>query len=76
MFGPLPAGVPKPASVYHSHVAPVPRLPPLTVSVVASPGQMLSALSVIPVGSADSVLTVTVAFTASELLQSPSARTQ
>ena len=44
MLEPLPIEVPPQLPLYHFHVAPVPRLPPLTVRVEDEPGQKLSAL--------------------------------
>ena len=36
---PFPAEVPPHETVYHCHVAPVPNVPPVSVNVIAIPGQ-------------------------------------
>ena len=36
---PLPAKVPPHETEYHCHVAPVPNIPPVSVNVIAVPGQ-------------------------------------
>ena len=59
MLFPVPADVPPQDTVNHSAVAPVPALPPATVSVVLPPLQMV-VVPVAPVGAVDKVLTVTV----------------
>ena len=55
---PVPADVPPHDVVNHSTVAPVPNVPPATVSVVLPPLQIV-VVPVIPVGATDKVLTVT-----------------
>ena len=59
MASPDPAGVPPHEPVNHSVVAPIPALPPETVSVVLPPLQMV-VVPVAPVGAVDVVFTVTV----------------
>lgn len=55
---PVPADVPPHEPVNHCAVAPVPAEPPLMVSVVLPPLQMV-AVPVIEVGAVDKVFTVT-----------------
>ena len=59
MLFPVPADVPPHEPVNHSAVAPVPALPPETVSVVLAPLQIV-VVPVAPVGAVDKVFTVTV----------------
>ena len=59
MLFPVPADVPPHEPVNHSAVAPVPALPPATVSVVLPPLQIV-VVPVAPVGAVDKVFTVTV----------------
>ena len=59
MLFPVPADVPPHEAVNHSAVAPVPALPPETVSVVLAPLQIV-VVPVAPVGAVDNVFTVTV----------------
>ena len=58
MLLPVPADVPPHEPVNHCSVAPLPALPPATVSVVLDPLQIV-VVPVIPVGAVESVLTVT-----------------
>ena len=58
MLLPVPADVPPHDPVNHCTVAPLPALPPATVSVVLAPLQIV-VVPVIPVGAVESVLTVT-----------------
>ena len=62
MVEPVPTAVPPQLPLYQFHVAPVPRLPPLTVKFVELPVQILlnGASDVTEVGSVDGVDTVTV----------------
>ena len=60
MLFPVPADVPPHDPVNHCTVAPLPILPPATVSVVLAPLQIV-VVPVIPVGAVESVLTVTIA---------------
>ena len=55
---PVPADAPLHDPVNHSTVAPVPNVPPATVSVVLPPLQIV-VVPVIPVGATDNVFTVT-----------------
>ena len=73
---PMDAPVPHTSS-YHTQLAPLPRLPPLSVNVTAPPEQIWlpAALLVIEVAAVDKDLTVTVTDLQMVLLQSPSART-
>jgi len=75
MLAPVPALVPKATSVDQFQSALVPNDPPTTVRVLDVPAQVASLVMVIPVGSADAVLTVTAVLTEAVVLQSPSART-
>jgi len=59
MLLPVPADVPPHEPVNHCVVAPVPMLPPVTVSVVLLPLQMV-VVPLAPVGATDKVFTVTV----------------
>ena len=54
---PVPADVPPHEPVNHSATAPVPALPPTTVSVVLLPLQMVEVPEIL-VGATESVLTV------------------
>ena len=73
---PLPAVVPPQETVYHCQVEPVPRLPPVSVSVKAIPGQTVNeGVPVTEVGADDTELTVTTAVKQPVVLQVPSART-
>lgn len=58
MLFPVPAEVPPHELVNHCAVAPVPAKPPVTVSVVLFPLQMV-VVPDMPVGATDKVLTVT-----------------
>ena len=57
MLLPVPAGVPPHEAEYHLAVAPVPALPPETVSVVLLPLQMVE-IPEIPVGAVERLLTI------------------
>lgn len=59
MLEPVPAEVPPQEPVNHCHTAPVPKLPPVTASVFEVPLQVLLLVMLIPVGSVDTLLTVT-----------------
>jgi len=59
MLEPVPSGVPPQDTEYHFQAAPVPKEPPVTVSVVGSP-QVVVKLAVAEVGLVDGVLTITV----------------
>lgn len=72
---PVPTEVPPQELVNHCVIAPVPIKPPLTVSVVLLPLQMVVE-PVTPVGSVERVLTVTVTLAQVVVLQGPSARTK
>jgi len=56
---PVPALVPPHEPEYHCQLAPVPKEPPVSVSVVEPPVQIVE-VPVIPVGATDKVFTVTV----------------
>jgi len=75
MVFPVPAGVPVQLPVNHCQAAPVPRLPPLTVSVVVAPAQsvLLPDVDIDP-GAELLVLTFTVVDTHDVFPQVPSAR--
>ena len=70
MLFPVPADVPPHDPVNHSAVAPVPALPPETVSVVLPPLQIV-VVPVAPVGAVDKVFTVTVTVPQVVVLQVP-----
>jgi hypothetical protein len=75
MLAPVPADVPPHDDVYHFQLAPVPRLPPLTDSVVFLPLQIV-VVPVIEVAGTDVSCTVTVTLLQMVLLQVPSALTK
>ncbi len=52
---PVPTAVPSQLLLYQCHEAPAPKLPPLTVSVVLAPEQIVD-VPVILVGAVDNVL--------------------
>ena len=70
MASPVPAGVPPHDPVNHSVVAPIPFDPPVTVSVVLLPLQMV-VVPVAPVGAVDKVFTITVTVAQSVVLHAP-----
>ena len=72
---PVPADVPPHEPVYQCHVAPVPRLPPVTIRVLLVPLQVLLFAIETPVGDVDKELTTTVPFAQPVVLQAPSALT-
>jgi hypothetical protein len=57
---PVPAGVPPQLPLYHTQLAPAPRLPPCTLTVVLEPLHILLTVAVAPAGAVDAALTVTV----------------
>ena len=59
MLAPDPAAVPPHETVYHCHVAPVPKLPPVTERVLLVPLQVLLLVIDTPVGAVDRLPTVT-----------------
>ena len=71
---PVPTKVPPQLPEYHFQLAPVPRLPPLTVRVVLPPLQMV-VVPVMPVAAVERLLTVTVALAHVVVLHVPSALT-
>ena len=75
MLDPDPAEVPPHDPVYHSHPAPVPSDPPLTVKVEDCPSQIVDGDALAEVGSVDTELTLIVMLWQVVLLQVPSART-
>ena len=70
---PLPTGAPPHEPLYHCHEPPVPREPPVTVRVVASPVQIIEGEAEAEVGAIDKLFTVTVVVTQIVVLQVPSA---
>ena len=59
---PLPADVPPQETVYHCQVAPVPSVPPVSVNVIAVPGQTVNeGFPVTEVGAVEVEFTVTTA---------------
>ena len=75
MLLPVPADVPPHEPVNHSVTAPVPALPPTTVSVVLLPLQMVKVPEIL-VGATESVLTVINCEAQAVVLHSPSYRTK
>jgi hypothetical protein len=75
MLAPVPADVPPQDDVYHLQLAPVPRLPPLTDSVVFLPRQIVL-VPVIEVVGTDVSCTITITLLQMVLLQVPSALTK
>jgi hypothetical protein len=75
MLLPEPTKVPPQVPLYQRKTPPVPRLPPLTVSVVLLPLQMV-VVPVIAVGAEDKVFTLTVVVAQAVVLHVPSARTK
>lgn len=67
---PVPAEAPPHDPLNHCAVAPVPALPPVSVSVVLLPSQIV-VVPKIPVGAVDSVFTVTVALAQVVVLHVP-----
>jgi hypothetical protein len=57
---PVPAGVPPQLPLYHTQLAPAPRLPPCTLTVLLEPLHIVLTVAVAPVGAVDAALTVTV----------------
>jgi hypothetical protein len=55
---PVPTAVPPQLPLYHLQVAPVPKLPPVTLKVTAPGPQSTDGVAVAAVGSVDSELTV------------------
>ena len=71
MLLPVPADAPPHEPVNHSATAPVPALPPTSVSVVLFPRQMVETPEIL-VGATESVLTVINCEAQAVVLQSPS----
>ena len=72
---PVPSGVPPHELLYQAQSAPVPSVPPETLSVVLPPWQMVGVLAAAEVGAADGVLYVTVTAWQAVVLQVPDAFT-
>ena len=72
---PVPADGPPHEPVNHSHTAPVPNEPPLTVNVVELPLHIVE-VPVMDVGAVDNVFTVTNCDTHAVVLHVPDARTK
>lgn len=74
---PEPTNVPPQLPLYHLHVALLPRVPPLRVSVTLTvPAHIESAVVVIDVAALESVFTFMALLTHAVVLQVPSARTK
>lgn len=73
---PVPTKVPPQLPLYHFHVAPVPKLPPVKESVVELPLQIVPKVALIKVAAVEVVFTVTVEDTHIVVLQVPSALAQ
>ena len=72
---PVPTLLPPQLPVYHSQLAPVPKLPPLTDKVTVVPRQTGLALAVIDDGAVDSEFTLIVTLAHEVVLHVPSDRT-
>ena len=72
---PDPTDVPPQLPEYHSQVAAVPRLPPLTVKVVLPPEHKVLAIALIDVGATEGAFTVIATLLQAVVLQVPSALT-
>lgn len=72
---PVATGVPVQLPLYHFQLAPVPKVPPLTLSVVLWPSQIVALLALADVAGTDVSLTVIAILLHTVLLQVPSART-
>ncbi len=70
MLFPVPADVPPQEPENHSAIAPVPAVPPLKVSVVEPPAQIV-VVPMMLVGATESVLTVTATEAHEVVLQVP-----
>lgn len=68
-------GVVKPASVYHFQLAPVPNVPPETLSEEEVPEQTVEGVATAPLAAVEGVFTVTITPAVAVLLPAPSART-
>jgi hypothetical protein len=69
------AGVVQPAFVNHFHEAPVPRNPPVTLSVEEAPAFIFAGVTDAPAGAVDAVSTLTMMEEIVVLPQVPSPRT-
>ena len=74
MLSPEPRSVPPQEPLYQRQRALLPRLPPLTLSVVDVPLQTESRVAVMAVGAVDALLTLIDLLTQAVVLQVPSAR--
>ena len=72
---PLPMEEPPQLPEYHCQLAPVPREPPLTVSVVGDPEQTVAGEADAEEGADETEFTVTVVLAQVVVLQVPEART-
>jgi hypothetical protein len=76
MLVPVPAALAPQPLAYHCQVPPVPRLPPLTVSVLLFPEQMAPADGLAEAGAVDTAFTLTVMLEQTVVLQEPTAFTK
>ena len=76
MLAPVPTGLAPQPLAYQCQVPPVPRLPPLTVSVLLFPEQMAPADGFAEAGAEETALTLTVMLEQPVVLQVPMAFTK
>lgn len=76
MLVPVPTALAPQPLAYQCHVPPVPRLPPLTVSVLLFPEQIAPADGFAEAGVVDTAFTLTVMLEQSVVLQEPTAFTK
>ena len=72
---PVATGVPVQLPLYHFQLAPVPSVPPVTLSVLLWPSQIVALLALADVAGTDVSRTVMVTLLHAVLLQVPSALT-
>lgn len=75
IVAPVPTGVVPQPLAYQFQVAPVPRAPPLTVSVLLVPEQIVAAEAFAEEGAVDTLLTLMSIFSQAVVLQDPTAFT-
>ena len=72
---PFPADVPPHETIYHCHVDPVPKVPPVNVTVEETPEQTAVGEAFADVATVEVVFNVTIVLTQVVLPQAPSALT-
>ena len=75
IVAPFPADVPPHETIYHCHVDPVPKVPPVNVNVDGTPEQTAVGEAFADDAALDVVFNVTVVLTQVVLPQAPSALT-